>query len=304
MNNIFERFYLIIIKTLISLNIQMENIFDFSYKSDMDWDAPRLSISSVLEMLSEPFDRDGVAEKTFMKHYNNESSEYYHKSKDEIIMMWEAKGALSRKYGTLLDEYIGTILTKTPEELEIWKLDNNVEYDERLNGLCKSFDDFYELIMSSGDVEYVDREKSLYYKDGDHYFNGRFDCMFHNKRTNKYIIIDWKSSGEIEKVQNKFTSMLKGPMCLYPALNWYTYSMQLSFYKFTLLNGGYIKDPDIKIGENDIETLIVNLPGKMIKESGKWFQVHKTAFPYDEDLIKKTLSFAYKKYTLLNAKNK
>ena len=52
------------------------------YKIDFsnDWvdkSLPYISISQILGLLSEPFDRDGVAQKTFDKNYNNPKSQYF-----------------------------------------------------------------------------------------------------------------------------------------------------------------------------------------------------------------------------------
>ena len=40
--------------------------------------------------------------------------------KEEIKAIWENKGAESRAYGSLLDDYIGIKLTGTAEELEMY----------------------------------------------------------------------------------------------------------------------------------------------------------------------------------------
>ena len=110
---------------------------------------------------------------------------------------------------------------------------NNFDNDDRLKGLAKSFDDFYSLLSKSGDTIFIDREKTVYYKievenpisEGkiEYYVKGRFDALFYNKRTNKWIIIDWKSSGSIDKVPTRYTEKFLGPMCKYPALNYYRY---------------------------------------------------------------------------------
>ena len=57
--------------------------------------------------------------------------------------MWSAKGAESCKYGSLLDDYIGLNLTGTSEDIEMYKLDNDVDGDERLSGLIKSLSGIY-----------------------------------------------------------------------------------------------------------------------------------------------------------------
>lgn len=262
-----------------------------------------LSISQVLGMLQEEFDREGIAQKTYDKNYNNPESKYYHMTVEEIMESWSAKGAESCKYGSLLDDYIGmNLVDKNPVKLEMWKLDNNYDWDERLLGLCNSFDHFMELVSKSGDMEFITREKTLYYKvpNSDYYIKGRFDALFYNKRTNKYVVVDWKSSGSVDKKKGPWTKNLFGPMMKYPALNWYTYTTQVHFYKLALLQSGYLPEGTTY---DDIEVLIVQLPGTTL-EDGKDFAVHKQAFEFDADLMNKLFMFATRKNDLMNSMEK
>ena len=258
-----------------------------------------LSISQVLGMLVEPFDSKGVAQKTHDKHFNNPESQYYQMSVEQIMEAWSAKGAESCKYGSLLDDYIGMNLNKEPEaKVEMWKLDNNYDWDERLNNLVKSFEQFMDLVNKSGDMEFITREKTLYYKvpNTDYYIKGRFDALFYNKITNKYVIVDWKSSGTVDKKKTPWTKQLFGPMMKYPALNWYTYTTQVHFYKLALLQSGYLPEGT---NPDDIEVLIVQLPGHECADH-KMYEIHKQAFDFDEDLMNKLFMFASKKNDLMN----
>jgi len=271
-------------------------MLDFS-NSNIDKSKSMLTISAVLGLLAKPFDQQGVAQKTFDKHFNNPESQYYQKTVEQICEMWSAKGAESCRYGSLLDDYIGANLTGGAEAVELYKLDNDTEGDERLAGLVSSFDNFYALVQKSGDMEFVDREQTVYYKlDDDHYIKGRFDALFRNKRTGKWVIIDWKSSGEIDKKKSPWTENLLGPANIYPALNWYTYTMQLFFYKKTLIESGYLPEGTTY---DDVEVMVVQLPGH-ICEGGQNFQIHKPAFAFDTEFMQKVLTFAVKKNDILN----
>ena len=286
-------------------------MIDFS-NLDVDKKLRKLSISNALDMLFTPFDTEGVATNTYNKHYNNPESEYYHMSVQEIMDAWSAKGAASTHYGSLLDDYIGAILTGTENDLKLFKLDNGYDYDERLHGLCDSFDNFYSIMSKSGDTEFIDREKYLYLKvknpfhseegqDEYMYMYGRFDALFRNKRTGKYILIDWKSSGTIDKVATKWTKKMLGPMFKYPQLNWFRYTLQLYFYKQALLNSGYLPKG---ISPDDIVVMIVNLPGKMITECNQNYQIHQGAIPYNESELNSFYDFAIKKFILLEQEKK
>lgn len=271
---------------------------DFS-NINIDRTIPTISISAILGMLEEPFDKEGIAQKTFDNNFNNPNSEYYQMSVNQIIEKWEQKGATSRHYGSMLDNYIGCNLTGSDTDLKLFKLDNDYEHDERLHSLCDSFDNFYSVLSKSGDTIFVDREKTVYHKvtivnpDNDnekleYYIKGRFDALFYNKRTNKWIVIDWKSSGSIDKIPNKWTKQLLGPMKKYPALNYYTYTTQLYFYKLTLIEEGYLPKSTLP---DDVVVMIVNLPGKIIEDIGRNFATHQAAYGYDKDLLENLFTY-------------
>lgn len=286
-------------------------MIDFS-NLDIDKSIKKLSISNALNMLLTPFDSEGVSQKVYENHYDNPQSEYYHMTAEQIREAWSAKGATSTHYGSLLDDYIGCILTGNENDLRLFKLDNGYDYDERLHGLCDSFDNFYSVLSKSGDTEFIDREKYLYLKVKNPFHNeegqseymymyGRFDALFRNKRTGKYILIDWKSSGTVDKVADKWTKKMLGPMFKYPQLNWYQYTLQLYFYKQALLNSGYLPEGT---SPDDIVVMIVNLPGKIIEGCGQNYQIHQGAIPYNETELNNFYEFAIKKYILLEAEKK
>lgn len=282
---------------------------DFS-NINIDKTLPKISITDVLNSLEHPFDQQGVAEKTFNKHFNNPDSEYYHMTIEQIIEKWSAKGAESCHYGSLLDDYIGTILTGNDNDLRLYKLDNAYDYDERLHGLCDSFDNFYKLIMKSGDMEFIDREKDVYLKAEvinpktnlltEYYIKGRFDALFYNKRTNKWVVIDWKSSGSIDKVPTKWTNKFLGPMFKWPELNYYRYTNQLHFYKKALLKN-YLPEGT---KEDDVVVMIVNLPGKIIQESGQNYMTHLAGMSYNSELLDEIFKFAMTKKLLTGPERK
>lgn len=284
-------------------------MIDFS-NLDIDKNIRKVSISNALDMLFTPFDSESVAQNTYNKHFNNPESEYYQMTVKQILEKWSAKGAESCKYGSLLDDYIGATLTGTENDVRLFKLDNGYDFDERLHGLCDSFDNFYSVLSKSGDTEFIDREKYLYLKvtpkdegiGGEvFYLYGRFDALFRNKRTGKYILIDWKSSGTIDKVPTKWTKNMLGPMYRYPQLNWYRYTLQLYFYKQALLESGYVPT-DTK--PEDIVVMIVNLPGKVIPECNQNYQIHQGAIPYDTYVLNSFYKFAILKFILLESEKK
>lgn len=271
---------------------------DFS-NINIDKSLPVVSITNILSMLTEPFDKEGIAKKTHDKRFNDPTSEYYQKSVDEIINMWETKGAESCHYGSMLDDYIGVNLTGTDMDVKLFKLENNFTNDKRFHDLCESFDNFYKVMSKSGDTIFIDRERTVYHKVEftDHnnpeskityYIKGRFDALFYNKRTKKWIVIDWKSSGSIDKIPNRYTKQLFAPMDMYPALNYYTYTSQLFFYKMALVDDGYLPQGTTY---DDVVVMIVNLPGKNIEGTSLNYAVHQAAFQFDTNLIEQLCVF-------------
>lgn len=270
---------------------------ELTFYKDIDKNLKTLSISATLGLIAKPVDQEKMLENTYNKHYDNPDSQYYHMSKEEIKAVWEAKGAASRQYGSLLDDYIGIRLTGTEEDMEMYKLDNDVDGDERLKGLVSSFDNFYTVLMKSGDMEFVAREKTIYYKVGDYYIKGRFDALFRNKRTGKWVIIDWKSSKSIDYT-NKWEKLL-GPAKMYDACNHITYTMQGYFYKTALIYSGYLPAGTT---EDDVEFLIVQLPGFVLEED-RDFKIHRPAFKYDKEFMDRIFDFAIRKTILMESKN-
>ena len=65
---------------------KMENRPSFD-NSFVDKTLPTTSISTILTMLQEPFDQQGVAIKTFNKRFNDPTSEYYNMTVEDIIQI-------------------------------------------------------------------------------------------------------------------------------------------------------------------------------------------------------------------------
>ena len=276
-------------------------MIDFS-NNWIDSSIPSISISQVLDLCETPFDSEKVAQLTYNKHFDNPDSQYYHKTVQEIMEMWSNKGAESCHYGSLLDDYIGFKLTNENYELvDEWMTKNKFKDDQRLQGLCKSFNDFYNVMMKSGNIKFVAREQTLYLKVKNPYHSqdpskysefiyikGRFDALFYNQALNKYIVIDWKSSGTIDKLPNNWTKKMLGPANSLYQLNWYRYTNQVYFYKKALLDSNYIQS---NVKADDIICMIVHLPGHMIESCNSNFEIHQGAYPYDPILLNNILEW-------------
>ena len=274
----------------------------------VDKNIPYITISTINGLLVTPFDSIGVAKKCEEKGKKCQCK-WTGKTTDEIIRMWEAKASVSREYGKKVDAYIEAVLEGTNDDVYMYMLDNDANNDARLLGHVKAFNEFYERIMKTGDVVFVGREIEVWNKvkigDSEFYVKGRLDALFYNKRTDTYIIIDWKSNESIATQGTKWTEHLLGPAKDLLALDWNTYTFQVYNYKEALLQN-YLP---LGTEPSHVQCMIVNLPEKEYDNSdavlgkGQQYKAYMGAFPYDENKLNGIFEYAYKK-NLLNRKKK
>lgn len=278
-------------------NIKKHSLIPTFDNSFVDSSLPTISWSTIGGLLGEPFDQKGVAEKTFNKHFNNPESQYFHKSVDEIIEMWSKKGQESLRYGRMNDEYIGIVLEGTEDDIDMFILDNDPDSDERLANQIKAFDEFIEKMPESW--VYVCREKTVYLRVGDFYVKGRFDALFYDTDTNKWVIVDWKTSGTIDTTPTIWTKKLLGAAKQFDEINWNTYTMQTYFYKEAFVKSGYLPEGTTY---DDIDVCIVNMNGTVYSD-GNRFMAYGPAFEFDADTMDRIYTFGFKKNEILKKRN-
>lgn len=251
-----------------------------------------IAVTTCIGYIHEQFDSNGVAQALFEKNYNNENSKYYQMTKDDILNEWENKSKTSCKYGSLLDSYIELFLTKTKKEIELWKLDNNFDNDERLKGICLGFEQFYNNLLLKTDYKYISREEKMYIiSDNGNILNGRFDCLFYSESLDRYLIIDWKTTDTISK-DNKFKKMF-GPLYDKDDCNANEYTIQLQMYKKALSETYKITIPE------NIDIYICQLCIKP-NQFGNNYILHKQNFEYNSNLLNQIIDFGTKKHNILN----
>ena len=276
-------------------------MLDFSNRN-IDKTLPCISISQVLEQIQEPFDKIGVSEKVYKKYFDDPTSQYYQMTPEEIRKQWTKKGDKAKSYGRLLDSYIGLLSEhnfENNELIEKFKTTCNTNNDKHIVDLFESFDNFKNTTNIFDKFDFETREKTVYYRlentnyDSEDlfpvnqyfYIKGRFDALLRHKNTGKWLIIDWKSSGSIDKEPNQFTKNLYGPADKFYALNWYTYTLQLHFYKKALIESRYLPEGTT---DNDVAVKIVQLPGKI-------YNVESEAFKYNSKIMDKIFKCAWEK---------
>lgn len=247
-----------------------------------------LSVSKTIELLKKGFDREGMSKRCSEKGFDDPESKYYQMSPEAILEKWDKKASESRHYGSLLDDYVGMILNEKADELEVWKLDNSYDYNERLNNLCNGFDEFYKVLYENTGYRYVTREEKMYIKSNKtgEYINGRFDCLFYSEKDDRYMLIDWKTSESIDS-SNHFEK-LQGPLYDYDACNLNEYSIQLLMYKKALCEVYNITTPD------KIDTFICQFAPN-VGLNGNSYKIHKTNLEYSSSQLDNVIEFVYKK---------
>ena len=236
----------------------------------------KYSVSKIVEAMYTPFDKEGVANKTFAKYFNDPNSKYYHMSVQEILASWNAKAELGRNNGKALDTYIGMILEnhESEEILEKYKSSLN----EIAANKCNVFDKFYnENIVNK--LEYVTREQILH--DETKGVVGRFDAMFLKNDTKlpgvqNLLLIDWKNTEKIE-TSNSYTK-LKGPLYKYDDCELNRYTIQLYIYVHILRKVYHLTD--------------VRIIPLLVQIGAVEYAIYAPQIPYSDELVCDIISFA------------
>ena len=254
---------------------------------------PIISLSKILEFISEPFDKEGQAARCAEKGQRDPNYKYAGMTAQEIINQWETKAEESRHYGTLLDEYAECILEKSLDETELWKLDNNYEYDERLRNNCTGLEQFINDLKTWG-FEYVGREIPMYgQSDNGTVTAGRLDCLFMNSTVNKLFVIDWKTTEEI-KTEAFRHKTLKGPAFSIEDCDMGKYSVQLYDYVWSLSNTYKL------LPAENIVCSVVNLLRAEETSLKRNYRLFKPLGQFSSKMMSDIADFAVRKRELIN----
>jgi len=185
--------------------ILLEPEHKYKLKSDPDFEFK--SVTTLAAEYFEPFDAEAIATNLIANY-----SKYMGMEVSELIEEWDA----ARDYGT-----------KVHNEIELFLKDSVLPEETR------SFDaiDWLKKYQMKSEIT-IHSEVRIYSKELN--LAGTIDILAHDARTNKYEIIDWKTSKAIETVS------FNGKMGKHPITShlmdckFVTYSMQLSFYRYLL----------------------------------------------------------------------
>lgn len=245
-----------------------------------------ISVSKILELIAKPFDAETQALNMVNKYYNNPSSPYFHMSADDIKRKWEAASSRAIAYGSKNDDYVRVKYEPaSPNEAEIWKLDNNYDGDAALKGYCDANDKILRDIAAATDYAYIGREIPMKIVHDGICVHGRLDFLMWSPSRNSLVIIDWKTTSDI-KTENRFQRLL-GPLCTYDDCQANKYTIQLQLYKKAFVETYKMFMP---------ENIIINIC--QLKQDGT-YKVYNENLPYDSELLNQVITFANKKNLLL-----
>lgn len=230
----------------------------------------KYSVSKIVDTLHEPFDKEGVARKTFAKYFNDENSKYYHMSVEDILSNWEEKAKIGRNNGQALDNYIGMILEKKESEEILNKFKESSS--EIVKKKCKLFDKFYKDNIENK-LEFITREQILH----DPIYTevvGRFDAIF--TKGENLLLIDWKNTEKIE-TENRWAK-LRGPLYKYDDCELNRYTIQLYIYTYLLRTMYELKD--IKI-----------IP-LLVQIGSESYMIYSPQIPYSDKLVEDIIEYA------------
>ena len=251
-----------------------------------------LSVSKLNEYLKEPFDEITMAENCYQKGLKDPTYKYAGMNVNEILTQWHDKANESKHYGRLLDEYTDLLFNKKDNDLELWKLNNNFNNDNRLNNYCKGVEQFIDFIILNTNYYYVGREIPIFYENkNEDKINGRLDFLLYDDNTDSYIIIDWKTTENIT-IKNNYNKHLLGPAYMLDECDMNLYTIQLFIYKLALVNTYKLTTA------NKISTYVCNLLRN--SDNNIYYKLYKPNFVYNENLLNKFIEYGNNKLKLLN----
>ena len=248
----------------------------------------KYSVSKIVEAMHAPFDKEGVANKTFSKYFNDPNSKYYHMSVQEIIDSWNAKAELGRNNGKILDTYIGMILENHESKDILEKYKTSLSESVATNK-CNIFDKFYKENVENK-LEYVTREQILH--DETNGVVGRFDALFLKNDAKlpgvqNLLLIDWKNTEKIET--SNLYNKLKGPLYKYDDCELNRYTIQLYIYVYILRKVYHLTD--------------IRIIPLLVQIGSVEYTIYAPQIPYSDELVSDIISFAINEINIQTNKN-
>ena len=188
-----------------------EETHKYIHPKDNTGNAEYISVTTLIDRFF-PFD---------VRRYVERKAVEENRTEDEVLAEYERKRDEAAEKGTLLHNQIDSF----------FKCKDFKSNSKEFNLFLKFFNDE----IKTRNIEFIDAEKKILYDE--HNIAGTIDCLFKNKDTGNYIILDWKRSTKL---------IIDGNPILYGygfALSelkhldnssYYKYCLQQNFYKYIL----------------------------------------------------------------------
>lgn len=255
-----------------------------------------ISLTKMNDFLSEPFDKERVAQQCAEKGATDPKSKYAGMTKEDILAKWTQNAETSMMYGSKVDEYAECVFNANENATLMWKLDSGFDYDEKLQNFCKGLDEFISYMTERG-YQFIGREIPMYVESigtfgKTNIVTGRLDALFYNPEKNKYMVVDWKTTEDI-KTQSFRSKRMKGPGLVWEDCDMSKYTIQIHTYKNALINT-YCIAP-----EDSISVCVINLREVQDPYYKKNFIPYKEMFSFDSKRLNDAVDFAINKRELL-----
>lgn len=188
----------------------------YFYKNKIQFET---SVTGFIHLFVPAFDANKIVDLIIKKKCRPQTlNKYIGMTKENILNKWESEKKLACLLGTrlhlLIEEYFNNIHLHIEKELL------PVEFQ------------YFQRFINSKSIDYLVpyRTEWIVY-DTDLNLAGSIDMCFYNKKTDKYVLYDWKRSKEIKKNAKEY---LLEPLSNLQNCNYVTYSLQLNMYKFLL----------------------------------------------------------------------
>lgn len=222
----------------------------------------KISMTSLLHKYVREFNKDVEAE-VFATKYNL--------NKEDVLKAWDYEGKYAAFKGTSIHNYLEYLFKGLPElhynKEKIIELLGQDDLADKWDKLVYLANKFYEstkefIIPIACELKIFDEETGV---------AGAVDLLAYHIQSGELIIIDYKSSKEIQRY-NTFNEYMLEPLNHLPDINYYHYSLQLNGYQYIIEKNTKLKLRNnhfiVWINENNDQAKII-MTQNVLKEA-KW----------------------------------
>ena len=177
---------------------------------------PYMSVTKLIHSQFPEFDTDKIAGKYAKKHG---------RTKDDVLMEWDAKNKEACEYGTNVHLYCENLLLDKPLPEPI---------SEKAAACFPVVEKFIGKLRER--YELIDSEKIVFCPE--FRISGTVDLLMRHKKTGNIVMMDWKTNKAIKKT-NDWGERGRNFLRHLPHCNFTHYCLQLNIYKYILEREGY-----------------------------------------------------------------